>query len=378
MVIVIVFVLIAFISESNSNSNFMPNLPMISYKICGQYRTVFEKTYTCESTNLIQFNLYFSKKTFNITEMKGNLTFLVPLDDTLTLDINAASWGSIGGWKPNAMVYITKNACSNFKKVLGKVWTTLTDSFSMHINSCPIPRGTFITTFVDLKELEKHNAPKVFFYGKYKYVFKFKNGQNKILVFVLIAFLSLSNSKSHCSHNLLMGECRTVFEKIYSFKSTNAFELNKNTFNITEKKGIITLLLPVDDTLTGEYRVIFERTLSITELKGNVTFMIPLDDTLTLDVNVASWSLNGGWKPNSIVYITKNACTNMKNVLGNVWYSLIKAFNGPKTSCPFPAGTYITSGVDLKELEDHNAPKIKNAGKKVLGCAIIELNLNLK
>lgn len=50
-------------------------------------------------------------------------------------------------------------------------------------------------------------------------------------------------------------------------------------------------------------------------------------------------------------------------------------------------GTYITSGVDLKELEDHNAPKvyfygkykllmkIKNAGKKVLGCAIVELNL---
>jgi len=53
----------------------------------GQYRTVFEKTYTCESTNLIQFNLYFSKKTFNITEMKGNLTFLVPLDDTLTVSI---------------------------------------------------------------------------------------------------------------------------------------------------------------------------------------------------------------------------------------------------------------------------------------------------
>ncbi|XP_027841007.2 uncharacterized protein LOC114122524 [Aphis gossypii] len=175
MIIVKVFILIAFISVSNSKSNFMPNLPM------GEYRTVLEKTYTCESTNLFQFNLYFSKKTFNTTEMKGNVTFLLPFDDTLTLDINAESWGSIGGWKPNAMVYTTKNACSNFKKLLGKVWNTLTDSFNIHTNNCPIPRGTFVTTFVDLKELENHNAPKVFFYGKYKYIFKFKNEQNKIL-----------------------------------------------------------------------------------------------------------------------------------------------------------------------------------------------------
>jgi len=42
-------------------------------------------------------------------------------------------------------------------------------------------QGTFITKSVELKELENHNAPKVFFYGKYKYIFKFKNEQNKIL-----------------------------------------------------------------------------------------------------------------------------------------------------------------------------------------------------
>jgi len=42
-------------------------------------------------------------------------------------------------------------------------------------------QGTFITTGVDLKELESHNAPKVYFYGKYKYTVKFKNGENKIL-----------------------------------------------------------------------------------------------------------------------------------------------------------------------------------------------------
>lgn len=32
-------------------------------------------------------NIYFSKKTLNTTEMKGNLTFLIPFDDTLTVSI---------------------------------------------------------------------------------------------------------------------------------------------------------------------------------------------------------------------------------------------------------------------------------------------------
>lgn len=53
----------------------------------GEYRTVFEKTYTCESTNLFQFKFYYNKKTLKITELKGNITFLLPLDDTLTVSI---------------------------------------------------------------------------------------------------------------------------------------------------------------------------------------------------------------------------------------------------------------------------------------------------
>jgi len=57
-------------------------------------------------------------------------------------------------------------------------------------------------------------------------------------------------------------------------------------------------------------------------------------------MNAASWSLTGGWKPNSAVYIAKNACSSSKTVLGNVWYSLIKAFNLPKSTCPIPSVTY--------------------------------------
>jgi len=57
-------------------------------------------------------------------------------------------------------------------------------------------------------------------------------------------------------------------------------------------------------------------------------------------VNAASWSLTGGWKPNSMVYVSKNACSNLKKVTGNAWYSVIKAFNIPRTSCPIPSVMY--------------------------------------
>ncbi|KAF0757003.1 Uncharacterized protein FWK35_00022582, partial [Aphis craccivora] len=283
----------------------------------GEYRIVFEKIYSCESTNSIQFNLYINKKTLSITELKGNFTNMVPFGDTFTLDINAASWDSIGGWKPNSMVYITKNACSNWKKILGNVWYTLFKSFNVSNTSCPIPVGTYITTGVDLKKLEDLNVPKVYFYGKYKLTAKIKNVKNKVF-------------------------------------------------------GCV---------------VLDKKTLSVTELKGNLTFSLPLDDTVSLDINAASWGSIGGWKPNSMVYITKNACSNWKKILGNVWNTLLQSYNIPSTSCPIPSGTYTTTGVDLKELEDLKVPKeyfygkykltvkVKNVKYEVLGCVEIEHSL---
>jgi len=53
-------------------------------KLQGEYWQVFDKVYLCESTknHPMKFNLYFSKKTLSITEMKGNVTTFIPFDDT--------------------------------------------------------------------------------------------------------------------------------------------------------------------------------------------------------------------------------------------------------------------------------------------------------
>ncbi|CAH1731475.1 uncharacterized protein LOC114122516 [Aphis gossypii] len=183
MMMIKVFVIIAFLSLSNSKSNFMHNLPL------GEYRLVYEKMYSCKSNNLIQYNVYLSKDTLNTTHLKGNFTFIIPLDDTVILDGNLAYWDSIGGWKSNAMVYIIKNACTNWKKLLGNVWNTLSKSFNFPHNRCPIPVGTYTsTTGVDIKELEDLNFPKVYFYGKYKLTVKIKNVKNEVLCCSVIEF----------------------------------------------------------------------------------------------------------------------------------------------------------------------------------------------
>jgi len=45
-----------------------------------------------------------------------------------------------------------------------------------------------MTSGLDVKELEDHNFPKVYFYGKYKIVYKFKNAENKVLGCLIVEF----------------------------------------------------------------------------------------------------------------------------------------------------------------------------------------------
>ncbi|XP_050063672.1 uncharacterized protein LOC126552782 [Aphis gossypii] len=174
MIIKKVFVLFEFFYLVESNTIFLPNLPL------GEYRTVFERVYPCKSTNTFQANLYFSKKTSNITEMKGNFTVLKPLDDSYTFDINGASWSLTGGWKPNAVVYIAKNACSNMKIFFGSAWNSLKENFNFSSYNCPISPGTYISSGMDLKKIEHHNFPKVYFYGRYKLTMKIKDLENNV------------------------------------------------------------------------------------------------------------------------------------------------------------------------------------------------------
>ncbi|XP_060875947.1 uncharacterized protein LOC132949198 [Metopolophium dirhodum] len=162
---------------TKSQIKFLPNLPL------GEYKILFTAIYPCESTrdHILGWNLYFSKKSQNTTEIKGNLTFLEAFDDSTKLDINLWSWSLTGGWKTNSYVYLTENACNKLKIVFGKVWFSLKESFKIPTGDCPIPSGIYTTSGFDIKYLQDHNFPKVYYYGKYKGVLKLKNKKNKLL-----------------------------------------------------------------------------------------------------------------------------------------------------------------------------------------------------
>ncbi|XP_060871325.1 uncharacterized protein LOC132945569 [Metopolophium dirhodum] len=182
MIQIEVFVLFVFFSISQSKNNLMPNLPV------GEYRIVFDKLYQCDSikNHSVQFNVYFNKKTSSMNEMKGNLTYLVPFDDTLIVDLNFASWGSTGGWKSNSYIFISKNACSNVKNLFGNSWLTVIKAFNLPTDRCPIPLGTYITLGIDMNKFEDNNFPKVYFYGKYKCVIKIKTVEKKVIGCVVL------------------------------------------------------------------------------------------------------------------------------------------------------------------------------------------------
>eukprot|EP00102_Acyrthosiphon_pisum_P007204 XP_003241728.3 PREDICTED: uncharacterized protein LOC100570449 [Acyrthosiphon pisum] len=178
------FGLILFFSSSQPESLFRPNLPL------GEYRLVIDKVYPCETTknHPIQGNWYLSKKTSSITELKGNTTFSIPFDDTITLNYNLASWGSTGGWVPNSYILNTKKACSTVKYLGGTAWFNFMEGFNMSTDKCPIPVGTYITSGIDMKKLEDMNFPKTYFYGKYKTVCRLKNLKNEAVGCVVVEF----------------------------------------------------------------------------------------------------------------------------------------------------------------------------------------------
>ncbi|KAF0709455.1 Uncharacterized protein FWK35_00035289 [Aphis craccivora] len=131
------YVIVVYFSISKAQTKFMPNLPL------GEYRMIITAVYQCEDQpkNLpLKLNTYMNKKSSNITELRGNFTFEIPFDDSLILDVNVASWSLTGGWKPNSLVYVTNNACSKVKSIMGNSWFSVVKSFNSPTTNCPLPK----------------------------------------------------------------------------------------------------------------------------------------------------------------------------------------------------------------------------------------------
>ncbi|XP_050536516.1 uncharacterized protein LOC126902884 [Daktulosphaira vitifoliae] len=142
------------------------------------------KTYSpCQSTenHLLKFNVYLSRKSANITEIRGNDTFLIPLDNSVCIQVNFAVKGVNGGWISNAHVLKFEKGCSMLKSLLGKAWKSFITTYNMNYE-CPIKPGVYVSSGLDISLLYNNNFPKQFFYGEYKITVTFtKSNSSKVL-----------------------------------------------------------------------------------------------------------------------------------------------------------------------------------------------------
>ncbi|XP_050547588.1 uncharacterized protein LOC126909214 [Daktulosphaira vitifoliae] len=182
-----------FFKECQCERNLFPNLPV------GEFRFKFKVAFKCNtSTNYkIDLNLHQSKVSKNKILLVGNIDLQIPFDDLLSADVNVAVMDKIGGWKDNAFIYNTKNACSTIKSKWNEGWIVFIKSSNISDNSCPIKANNYVVSNLDVDEffvkLQKTNifVPKTFFYGSYKLRLAIKSTGSSAIVGCLIIIVDI-------------------------------------------------------------------------------------------------------------------------------------------------------------------------------------------
>ncbi|XP_022174010.1 uncharacterized protein LOC111036323 [Myzus persicae] len=171
--------LIVFVVVVNSDTRktlFLPKLPV------GNYRLNFLAMTRCDSVksnNKIQFNFYLSKKSVNTTEIKGNISTSIKVDDSINFEFDFAVKDSIGGWKENAFFYKLPKACLALKMFFGNAWTPIMDGVGIYNATCPIKEGFYKGPGFDTALFMSSNFPKTFFYGTYRFRAHFTKNQEE-------------------------------------------------------------------------------------------------------------------------------------------------------------------------------------------------------
>ncbi|XP_050541978.1 uncharacterized protein LOC126905894 [Daktulosphaira vitifoliae] len=156
---------------------FRPNLP------AGPFKMKIKAYMPCDIKfdHLINFNIYLSKTSLTRFEIMGNLTFLIPFDDSLTINLNYAVKGSNGGWIKNSHLMTIKNACNSLKSHLGNRWLNYTKAFNFKGTDCPISPGVYVSSGIDQSIFENCDVQSFFFYGEYKVTLTFNNSSGVLV-----------------------------------------------------------------------------------------------------------------------------------------------------------------------------------------------------
>ncbi|VVC44534.1 Hypothetical protein CINCED_3A007757 [Cinara cedri] len=313
----------------------------------GEYIVGYKALMACEKHDdyLIEHNLYFSKKSSNVTEVKGNITFKVDYDDSVKFNARLAIKDSIGGWKDNAVIYSAPTGCTAWKFFLGSYWDNFSDTFHFNTKKCPIPKGVYKSSGFELPAvISTSNFPRKFFYGTYKFRIYYHNSSKK---------------EVGCIIMVVEGEY------IVGYKALMACEKH-------------------DDYLIEHNLYFSKKSSNVTEVKGNITFKVDYDDSVKFNARLAIKDSIGGWKDNAVIYSAPTGCTAWKFFLGSYWDNFSDTFHFNTKKCPIPKGVYKSSGFELPAvISTSNFPRkffygtykfriyYHNSSKKEVGCIII-------
>ncbi|KAF0754850.1 Uncharacterized protein FWK35_00018189 [Aphis craccivora] len=305
----------------------LPQLPF------GIYRLNFLGMLRCES---IKYDVHLSKKSANTTEVVGNVTNSIPLDDSLNLEFNLAVKDSIGGWKENAFFYKSPKACSTLIKFMGPAWTKMMHSAGYHNATCPMPVvwGFYKLSGVDTGIFMEANFPKSFFYGTYKFRIMYTKNNEVCACFIFVVECLLINFIFF-----------VVFVNSDTGKPLSFPQLPYGVYRLNFK-GILRCHPPG------------KKSANTTEFKGNITNLVPFDDSFDIDFNLAVKDSIGGWKENAFLYKSSKACSTLKNFLGPSWTVLMDSAGYPNATCPFPKGYYKLNGIDTDTGKPLSRPQL--------------------
>ncbi|XP_060847243.1 uncharacterized protein LOC132926848 [Rhopalosiphum padi] len=157
-------------------------MKLISTLPIGEYKVIINQFFKCNPSQeyKIQHNFYIVH-TKNTTLFKGNITLLIPFDDTMSMEFNLAMRDSFGKWRDNTLVQKSPKACSVVKQVIGNSWNNYLNSFGIKNHACPISPGVYTSgNGMDTSIFKDANFPRQFIYGTYKLRYSY-NRNNEIL-----------------------------------------------------------------------------------------------------------------------------------------------------------------------------------------------------
>ncbi|XP_046666875.1 uncharacterized protein LOC124358618 [Homalodisca vitripennis] len=129
-------------------------------------------------TNDIVFKTTISKISKDSLCYSGWISLPYGLTNQMQEHWEISSLGSTGGWKTNFLTFRNKHACADTKRLFPQ-WFKVLEVAKLNDTSCPIPKGNYSFTCLDLSNLQFEKS-SIMLYGTYRVTINYFLNKRKI------------------------------------------------------------------------------------------------------------------------------------------------------------------------------------------------------